>query len=134
DRFMVPDSIVGSGTTFHDAESHPVEDWTVTDILANSSNIGTIMIAQKLGKDRIEESLKAFGFGHATNVGYPGESAGLLLDPSKWSATSIATVPIGQGVAVTATQMLAAYNTIANGGVYVAPKLVSATIDAHGHQ
>src|SRR6202022_1953529 len=100
DRFMVPDSIVGSGTTFHDAEIHPLENWTVTDILANSSNIGTIMIAQKLGKGGIDAYLRNFGFGQTSNVGFPGESAGLLLDPRKWSATSIATVPIGQGVAV----------------------------------
>jgi cell division protein FtsI (penicillin-binding protein 3) len=134
DRFSVPDTLpVGDGV-FHDAESHPVENWSVTDILANSSNIGTIMIAQKLGKDRIDQYLKGFGFGHTTGIAFPGESAGLLLDPRKWSATSIATVPIGQGVAVTAVQMLAAYNTIANGGVYVAPKLIAATVDAHGHQ
>jgi cell division protein FtsI (penicillin-binding protein 3) len=134
DRFMVPDTMRVGDATFRDAEPHPPAEWTVTDILANSSNIGTIMIAQRLGKDRIDQSLRAFGFGHTTDLGFPGESAGLLLDPRKWSATSIGTVPIGQGVAVTATQMLAAYNTIANGGEYVAPRLVKATIDAGGRQ
>ena len=134
DHFQVPDTMKVSDTTFHDAETHPVENWTVTDILANSSNIGTIMIAQKLGKDRLNQYLRSYGFGQTTDLQFPGESAGLLIPPDKWSGTSIATVPIGQGVAVTATQMLAAYNTIANGGQYVAPRLVAATIDSQGRE
>jgi cell division protein FtsI (penicillin-binding protein 3) len=77
-------------------------------------------------------ALAAYGFGQTTGVGLPGESAGLVPDPSKWSATSIGSIAIGQGVGVTAIQMLAAYNTIANGGVYVAPKLVAATVDTAG--
>jgi cell division protein FtsI (penicillin-binding protein 3) len=134
DHFSVPDSTEVGGTVFHDAEPHPVENWTTTDILANSSNVGTIGIAQRLGKTSINQYLRAFGFGQTTDIHFPGESAGLLLDPAKWSGTSIATVPIGQGVAVTAVQMLAAYNTVANGGVYVAPKLIAATVDAKGRQ
>ncbi len=131
-RFQVPSSLkVGDGT-YTDAEPHGVQNWTVTDILANSSNVGTITIAQKLGKDGINQYLRAFGFGQPSNVRFPGESAGLLPDPSQWSQTSIGSIPIGQGVAVTAVQMLAAYNTIANGGVYVAPKLVAATVDGNG--
>ncbi len=133
-HFSVPDTTQVAGTVFHDAEYHPVENWTTTDILANSSNVGTIGIGAKLGKERLDQYLRAFGFGRPTTVHFPGESAGLLLDPSKWSGTSIATVPIGQGVAVTAVQMLAAYNTVADGGIYVSPKLVAATIDAKGHQ
>jgi membrane peptidoglycan carboxypeptidase len=70
--------------------------------------------------------------GSLTDIGFPGESAGLL--PTYWSGTSIADVPIGQGIAVTAVQMLAAYNTIANGGVYVPPRLVDGTIDATGKE
>ena len=92
------------------------------------------MIGQKLGKDRIDKYLRAYGFGSKTDLNFPGESAGLLLPPDKWYGTSIGTVPIGQGVAVTAVQMLAAYNTVANDGVYVAPKLVKATLDADGKQ
>jgi cell division protein FtsI (penicillin-binding protein 3) len=134
DKFKVPFSMQVGPSVFRDAEFHAPQDWSVTDILANSSNIGTIAIAQKLGKDTIDQYLRSFGFGTTTGVNFPGESAGLLLAPSKWSATSIATVPIGQGVAVTATQMLAAYNTIANGGIYVAPKLIKATIDTRGRQ
>jgi len=131
-RMAVPDSVKVSDTVFRDDEVHPVKQWGITDIVANSSNVGTIMIAKKLGKERVDHYLRAFGFGRRTSLGFPGESAGLLLDPAKWYSTSIGTVPIGQGVAVTAVQMLAAYNTIANAGVYVAPKLVKATIDARG--
>jgi cell division protein FtsI (penicillin-binding protein 3) len=133
-HFSVPYSLKVADGLFSDAERHATENWTTTDILANSSNIGTIGIAQKLGKTALDQYLRKFGFGQVSAVNFPGESAGLLLKPSKWSGTSIATVAIGQGVAVTALQMLAAYNTIANGGTYVAPKLVAATIDDKGKQ
>jgi cell division protein FtsI (penicillin-binding protein 3) len=121
------------GTVFHDAEPHPVENWTVTDILVNSSNVGTIAIAEKLGREQLDQYLRSFGFGAPTALHYPGESAGLLINTKDWSGTSIATVPIGQGLAVTAIQMLSAYNTIANGGIYVSPKLIKATVDSKGH-
>ncbi len=130
--FTIPDSYPVAGTTFHDAESHGIEHWTVTDILANSSNIGTIQIAQRLGKDKLLNYVHAYGLGSSTDIGFPGESAGLL--PTYWSGTSIADVPIGQGIAVTAVQMIAAYNAIANGGVYVPPKLVDATLDGKGRE
>jgi cell division protein FtsI (penicillin-binding protein 3) len=128
----IPDSYPVAGTIFHDAENHVTEHWTVTDILANSSNIGTIQIAQHLGKNNLLKYVHAYGLGSATDIGFPGESAGLL--PTYWSGTSIADVPIGQGIAVTAIQMIAAYNAIANGGVYVPPKLVDATIDDKGRE
>jgi cell division protein FtsI (penicillin-binding protein 3) len=130
DTFTIPNAYSVAGTVFHDAENHPVEHWTVTDILANSSNIGTIQIAQRLGHTNLMNYIHSYGLGSITDVDFPGESAGLL--PSYWSGTSIADVPIGQGIAVTAAQMLAAYNTIANGGVYVPPRLVDATIDGKG--
>jgi cell division protein FtsI (penicillin-binding protein 3) len=133
DRFRVPDWVKIGGTVFHDAEPHPVENWTVTDILANSSNVGTIAIATKLGREQLDQYLRSFGFGAPTALHYPGESAGLLINTKDWSGTSIATVPIGQGLAVTAVQMLSAYNTIANGGIYVTPKLIKATVDSKGH-
>ncbi len=132
DVFSIPDSYRVSDGVFHDAESHATEYWNVTDILANSSNIGTIQIAQRLGKDNLLKYIHAYGLGSLTDIGFPGESAGLL--PTYWSGTSIADVPIGQGIAVTAVQMLAAYNTIANGGVYVPPRLVDGTIDATGKE
>jgi cell division protein FtsI (penicillin-binding protein 3) len=132
DTFVVPPTIKVAGSTFHDAEGHPTESMTVTRILADSSNVGTIMIGQRLGKTRLDHYLRAFGLASHTTLAFPGESGGLLPDPSTWSGTSMATMPIGQGVAVTALQMLSAYNTIANGGMQVTPRLVKRVVDAGG--
>lgn len=132
DTLTVPDTLKVADHVFSDHAPHPTISWSVTDVMANSSNVGTIMIGQRLGKSRIDRYLRRFGFGRSTGLGFPGESGGILLDPAKWSGTSIGTVPIGQGVAVTAMQAVAAYNAVANGGRYVAPKLVRATVDAEG--
>jgi cell division protein FtsI (penicillin-binding protein 3) len=134
DQLLVPSTIKVGDHLFHEHDPHPTQEWSITDIVANSSNVGSIMIGAKLGKDKLDHYMRAFGFGKKTGLGFPGESAGLLLDPSKYSGTSMGTIPIGQGIAVTALQMLAAYNTIANGGLYVAPKLVKATVDGDGQQ
>ncbi|HUQ62910.1 MAG TPA: penicillin-binding protein 2 [Acidimicrobiales bacterium] len=130
DTFVVPDTINVADTTFHDAEEHDTERMTVSDIVAESSNVGTIMVGRKLGKERIDRFLRAFGLADRTSLDFPGESAGLLPELGKWSGTSMATVPVGQGVAVTALQMLVAYNTVANDGVYVGPSLVKQVVDA----
>jgi cell division protein FtsI (penicillin-binding protein 3) len=130
----VPGTIKVADHVFKEHDPHPTVQWSVTDIMANSSNVGSIMIGQKLGKDGIDKYLRAYGFGERTGLAFPGESRGLMLEPKKWSGTSIGTIPIGQGIAVTAVQMLAAYNTVANGGEYVAPKLVKATLDAKGQE
>ena len=131
-RMNVDDSLIVADATFHDSEDHPPMWWTTADILAHSSNVGTIQIAQRLGKKGIDKYLRAFGLADVTALDFPGESAGIMLDPEDWSGTSMGSIPIGQGVAVTAVQMLGAYNTIANGGMYVAPSLVKATVDAAG--
>jgi cell division protein FtsI (penicillin-binding protein 3) len=107
---------------------------TVTDILTQSSNVGTIMVAQRLGEERLADYLRAFGFGEATALGFPAETTGSFPAPEDWSGTSIGTIPIGQGISVTAMQMLYAYNAIANDGVYVPPRLVGEIIDAHGER
>lgn len=131
-RLVVPDQLQVAGTTFHDSESHPTTSLSVSDILAQSSNVGTITIAQMLGKERINSFLRAFGLGQPTGLAFPGESAGFLDKPAHWSGTAIGAVPIGQDEAVTAVQMLDAYNVVANGGVMVPPRLVVATVDANG--
>jgi cell division protein FtsI (penicillin-binding protein 3) len=131
-RLTVPDHLQVADGMFTDHDPHPTEQMSLTDILANSSNIGTIMLGQKVGKDRIDSYLRKFGFGSKTSLDFPNESAGIMLPLPNWSGTSIATIPIGQGVAVTALQMLQAYNVIANGGVYVDPKLVLGTVGKDG--
>ncbi len=130
--FSIPSQIKVADATFHEAEEHPLYNWTATDIFTASSNVGTITIAQKLGKERLDQYQRAFGYGASTGLKFPGESRGLVLSPKDYSGTTLATTAIGQGVSVTAMQMLGAFNTIANGGVYVAPKLVKATVDDKG--
>jgi cell division protein FtsI (penicillin-binding protein 3) len=131
-RMTVPDTLKVADVTFKDDESHSPGWWSVAEIMAHSSNVGTIMIGQQLGRDRIDRYLRQFGLGTRTALEFPGESGGILLDADEWSGTSIGTVPIGQGLAVTALQMLGPYNAIANGGVSVAPTLLKSLTDASG--
>jgi len=128
----VPDSLWVADHRFSDAHPHPTEPYSVTRILAESSNIGTIKLGQMLGKDRLDEYLRRFGLGSTTQLDFPNESAGIMLDPDDYSGTSMGSIPIGQGISVTALQMLQAYNVIANDGIYVPPKLVMETIGADG--
>lgn len=128
-----PATLTLGGATFSEAESLPSQ-LSVTDILTVSSNIGTIELARMLGKNRVDQALRAFGFGQKTALDFPNESPGLLLPTSQWSGSSIGSIPIGQGISVTAMQMLQVYNTIANGGVAVPTRLVNATIDADGRR
>jgi cell division protein FtsI (penicillin-binding protein 3) len=132
--FSVPNTYELDGSIFSDAWAHPTLEWTASDILAHSSDIGSIEIAQHLGMNRLLPYINSFGIGEKTDIDFPGESAGLVPGPAQWSGTTIATVPIGQGLAVTAVQMLAAYNTIAEGGTYIPPKLVDGYIDAEGNE
>jgi cell division protein FtsI (penicillin-binding protein 3) len=130
----VPDHLQVADHEFRDHDPHPTAQWTPTDILATSSNIGTIMLGQELGPARVDEYLRRFGFGEPTALGFPNESSGIMRDVDDWSGTSIGSIPIGQGIAVTALQMLSAYNVIANDGVYVEPRLVLGTVDADGER
>jgi cell division protein FtsI (penicillin-binding protein 3) len=129
----VPQSIMVDGTKYEDVETHATL-MTVADIVRQSSNVGTILIARMLGRDRFDAALHAFGFGVPTGVGFPGEAAGILLPRGQYNATSLASMPIGSGIAVTAMQLLDVYATIANGGAARAPRLVAATVDPAGHR
>ncbi len=130
--FTVPDQLKLDGSTFHDAEPHPTETLSATQILAQSSNIGTSEIAQGVGEQRLLNQVKALGFGQPTGLSFPGESSGLLATAAQWEPTDYVSLPIGQVDAVSALQMLDAYNAVANGGVFVAPKLVQATVSPTG--
>jgi cell division protein FtsI (penicillin-binding protein 3) len=98
---------------------------TFTDVIAESSNVGTIKVAQRLGKARFAKYLSAFGFGRKTGVDLPGEIAGLVKDHRLWSGVSLGSISIGQEIGVTPIQMAAAYSAIANGGNLMKPYLVS---------
>lgn len=131
-RFMVPDGIQVADHRFTDHDPHPLVNWSVNDILSQSSNVGTIMVAQELGAERLDEYLRRFGFGQPTALGFPNEAAGITLPLDEWSGTSIGSIPIGQGISVTALQMLSAFNVVANDGVYVPPRLVLARVGEDG--
>jgi cell division protein FtsI/penicillin-binding protein 2 len=120
--FTLPYSIRVADRVVHDAETRPTERLTVAQILARSSNVGAITLAQRLGTNRLLAWIGRFGFGKKSGIDFPGESRGIL--PNYWSGSSIGNVPIGQGIAVTPVQMAAAYAAIANGGVWVRPHLV----------
>jgi cell division protein FtsI (penicillin-binding protein 3) len=133
DRVLtVPGHVQAGDVRVTDAHDHAPVDWTVTGILAKSSNVGTIMLARELGDERLEEYLRAFGLGSRTGVELPGESAGILEPAEDWTASRAANVPIGQGVSVTTLQMASVYQAIANGGVRIEPRLVSSVTAADG--
>jgi cell division protein FtsI/penicillin-binding protein 2 len=96
----------------------------VRQIVANSSNVGTVTIAGELGADALAAWVTRFGFGRPTGIDFPGESPGMALPLSEWSGSTIGTVPIGQGIAVTPLQMATAYAAIGNHGVLRTPYLV----------
>jgi cell division protein FtsI (penicillin-binding protein 3) len=128
----VPAALPMGKYTFHDAEQHGTMAMTATQILAQSSNIGTIEVAQGLGESRLLAQIANLGFGKPTGLGIPGESQGLVPGASRWTGTSIGSTPIGPDDAVTAQQVLDAYNAVANGGVFVSPRLIRASVDAKG--
>jgi cell division protein FtsI (penicillin-binding protein 3) len=128
----IPSEVTMDGTRFHDAEIDADGLMTGEEIIVQSSNLGTYYLAKNVGPERLYDYLAAFGLTERTPINFPGESKGLLRPPDQWYGRDKVTIPYGQGVAVTAVQMLGAYNVIANGGSYVPPRLVSAVVDPDG--
>ena len=122
--FLLPPTIQVADRVIGEAHSRGTETMTVRGIVERSSNIGTITIAQRLGEGRLAHWIERFGFGSPTGIDFPGESSGFALPYDEWSGSTIGTVPIGHGIAVTPLQMARAYGAIANGGVLVQPHLV----------
>jgi cell division protein FtsI (penicillin-binding protein 3) len=118
--------------TFHDAHGHGTEVLSFADVVARSSNIGTIQVARALGPQRLAKAEVDFGYGRRTGVDLPGESPGIILPLKDWRCTDLGVNAIGQGVAVTALQMASVYATVANGGVLVPPTLLRGMVDAGG--
>ncbi|MDQ3646936.1 MAG: penicillin-binding protein 2 [Actinomycetota bacterium] len=130
--FVVADSQQIADRVIHDSHAHPTEKMSVTEIIEQSSNVGTVQIGIKVGKDTLDSYIRRFGFGERTGLDFPGESPGIVIDKDDWSGSTIGTVPIGQGIAATALQMASAYATVANDGVKLEPKLLSATMNDRG--
>lgn len=129
---LTPDSITVGSTTVRDAHPHNPINYTVTGILAKSSNVGTIGIARELGNERLEQYLRAFGIGEQTGIELSGESPGILVPHQEWSVAQSINIPIGQGFAMTTLQMASIYQTIANGGVRIPPRIVASTTAPDG--
>jgi cell division protein FtsI (penicillin-binding protein 3) len=135
DSVVINPSIVKGDRTFSDVIWHPPGTRLgLSGVLAFSSNVGTIMIADELGPEKLYEYQQAFGLGTPTGIGVPGEASGALLAPEDWYASSYGSVPIGHSVDVTTLQMAAAYGTIANDGVYVQPRLLQAVVGPDGSE
>jgi cell division protein FtsI (penicillin-binding protein 3) len=129
ERLWVPPRYQVGDKVFTEAHPRPAMSMTLTDIISQSSNIGTIMTAQRLGSERLDDYLRDFGFGVETGIRFPGESDGILMPEEDWWTTSMGTIPIGQGIAVTPLQMASVYATVANDGVRLAPRLVRGTVE-----
>lgn len=132
DTRHVPEAVTVGGKRFRDSTPKPSRSLTVTEIMAESSNVGTIQIADELGDERMREYLDRFGFGSPTGLGFPGESGGIVPSPEGWYATTRPTVAIGQGVSASLLQVAGVFQAIAADGERVEPSLVRGTVDSAG--
>jgi cell division protein FtsI (penicillin-binding protein 3) len=125
-------AITVANATIHDWKKY---GWlTFSEVLQNSSNVGSIKVGMMLGKERYYKYITGFGFGAPTNLGLPGESRGQLRAPSQWSGLSLATMSIGQEISVTAVQMVSAFAAVANGGRLMQPQIIRAVLDGQGRE
>ncbi len=129
---QVPGQIQIADRTVRDAWPHGTQGFTTTGIFAKSSNVGTLMLAQKVGEERWLDIAKKFGLGQRTGIGLPGESPGRVPPRNQWSGSTFGNLPIGQGLSMTVVQMAGMYQAIANGGVRVEPRIVRATVKPDG--
>lgn len=129
---QVPGSIAMGGVTVRDAWAHGTVPFTTTGVFGKSSNVGTLMLAQRVGPERFVEMMRKFGLGQRTGVGLPGESAGLVPPIAQWSGSTFANLPIGQGLSMTLLQLAGMYQAIANDGLRIPPRIVKATIAPDG--
>ncbi|MEU8570537.1 penicillin-binding protein 2, partial [Streptomyces pathocidini] len=136
---VVPNRLHRADRLFADDVDHETWQLTLNGVLAKSSNIGTILSVEQLGKTQAQANqvlnsyLRKFGIGRPTGLRFPGETPGILAKPQDWSASQQYTIPFGQGLSVNALQAASVYSTIANGGKRVAPTLVRGTRGPDGH-
>ncbi len=123
---------VGPKRIVREAQGHAYGTLSFTDVIVKSSNIGAIKIGFRLGAARLGRYVERFGFGTRLSPDFPGESAGIVWQPSQWTDGALASVSMGYQVSVTPLQMAAAASTVANGGELVQPRIVRAVIDADG--
>jgi len=123
-------SIVYNGMRIRDSKPHGI--LPVWGVLAESSDVGAIKIALRLGEDRFYKYIRAYGFGQPTGIELPGETRGLTKPPSRWSRVSIAAISMGQEIGISPLQLAGLISTFANDGVWVAPRIVAGTVQPQG--
>jgi len=116
--------------TLHDYR--PYGTLKFSEIIEKSSNIGTVKVAGKLGREKLAEYIKRFNFGETTGIDLPGEAAGIIRNPSGWTYVDMTTIPMGQGIAVTALQLASCVSVIANDGALMRPYVVKKFLDKEG--
>jgi cell division protein FtsI (penicillin-binding protein 3) len=128
----VPTTLQDGGVTIHDAWWHPAEPFTATGVLAESSNVGTLEIAQKIGPQAWYQMAQAFGVGEPTGIELPGATSGYLPPLSQWSASTFANLPFGQGESMSVLQLADMYQAVANNGVRIPPRIVESVTNQGG--
>jgi cell division protein FtsI (penicillin-binding protein 3) len=131
-KIRIPGTLPRAGHVLHDDVQHGLWRLTLSGVLAKSSNIGTVLATDTMGISTLYKYMKAFGIGEQSGLGFPGESRGLFTDVNDWSGTQKYTVPFGQGYAVNTVQAASIYQTIANGGVRIAPRLIKSWTGSDG--
>ncbi len=129
---VIPSQLHRYGSWFHDAEPHGTEYRTVAGALAESSNMGAILMGETMRPKTLETYFRRFGLGSTSGIGFPGEASGILAPSQDWSGTQRDTVAFGQGLSVTAIQAASVFQTIANRGLRVPPALVEGTEGTEG--
>jgi cell division protein FtsI (penicillin-binding protein 3) len=119
-------SIVINGMRIRDSKPHGL--LSVADILAESSDVGAIKVALRLGEDRFYKYIRAFGFGQPTGIELPAETRGMTKPVERWSKVSIGAISMGQEIGISPLQLSGLISTIANDGVHVPPRIVAGTI------
>ena len=130
--FGLPPRLQVADRTIKEAHDRGFVTLTVRKILAQSSNVGSVLIGQKLGEERFDRWVRRFGFGSPTGIDLPGEASGIVPRRRDYSGSSIGNLPIGQGLAVTPVQLAAGYAAIANGGIMHRPHVVRKAGAARG--
>ena len=128
----VPNRLPRAGQSFRDSHEHGVLKLTFAGVMAQSSNIGTVMVGEKVPPTILEKYFRRFGIGQKSGIEFPGETAGIFARSKDWSGSQRYTVMYGQGLAVNAIQSASVFQSIANGGVRVPPTLVAGTEHADG--
>ena len=134
DRFTVPDTIDWHGQQFKDSSPHAAEHWTLTGIVAHSSNVGMVMASENYPNEQRYEFLRKFGFGQLSGLNLPGESAGVLRSPDQWDGRTKDTVLFGQGYSVNILQLTNAVATIANRGVRHDQSIIKSVTGSDGKE